>query len=82
MLSHKIDAIAVHVYGTSAQDFIDYVTDFHTTFGLYIWVTEFACQDFSGGTPCSLDDAFVFMREVTSWMDKTSFVDMYFAYGT
>jgi len=82
MLSHKINALAVHVYGTSAQDFIDYVTDFHQTFGYNIWVTEFACQDFSGGAPCSYDEAFTFMREVTSWMDKTSFVDTYFAYGT
>jgi len=82
MSSHKINALAVHVYGTSAQDFIDYVTDFHQTFGYNIWVTEFACQDFSGGTPRSYDDAFAFMREVTSWMDKTPFVDMYFAYGT
>lgn len=76
-----IDAVALHWYGTKYQDFIDYVTDFHQTFGYPVWITEFACQDFSGGTQCSYDEAFTFMREVTSWMDKTPFVVAYFAFG-
>jgi len=40
----QVDAIAIHWYGTDPQAFIVYVQDFHDTFGMNIWVTEFACQ--------------------------------------
>lgn len=36
--------MAAHIYATTAQEVIDYLTDLHTTFGMSIWVTEFACQ--------------------------------------
>ncbi|KAF9452042.1 glycoside hydrolase family 128 protein [Macrolepiota fuliginosa MF-IS2] len=77
----QVDAIALHWYGTDANEFIDYVTDFHTTFGKPIWVTEFACQDFSKNQQCSWDKVFSFMNTVTSWMDKTDYVQEYFAFG-
>ncbi|KAF8803704.1 hypothetical protein BYT27DRAFT_7108977 [Phlegmacium glaucopus] len=76
-----IDVVALHWYGTNAQAFIAYVTDFHTTFNRNIWVTEFACQDFAGGPQADQDQVFAFMKTVTSWMDSTSFVEKYFAFG-
>lgn len=77
----KVDAIALHWYGTDAKDFIAYVTDMHNTFNKPIWVTEFACQNFAGGAQCSWDQVFDFMRTVTSFMDGASFVQEYFAFG-
>jgi len=76
-----VDAIALHWYGTDAQDLIDYVTDMHNTFNKPIWVTEFACQNFSGGAQCTWDQVFSFMRKVTAFMDGASFVQEYFAFG-
>jgi len=77
-----VDALSVHYYGTTAKAFEDYITSFHTDFGLNIWVTEFACQNFSGsGGQCSKDDVWSFMTSVTSWMDQTSWVEAYFAFG-
>jgi hypothetical protein len=36
--------MAVHYYDVSAQGFIDYLNLWHDTFGLPIYVTEFADQ--------------------------------------
>lgn len=40
----QFDGIPIHYYDVTPQGFINYVTDFHTTFNLDIWPTEFACQ--------------------------------------
>ncbi|TFK43346.1 glycosyl hydrolase catalytic core-domain-containing protein [Crucibulum laeve] len=77
----SFDGLALHWYGTDAQEFIKYVTDFHTTFNLPIWVTEFACQNFSGGAQCTKDQVFSFMDTVTNFMDNSPFVAAYFAFG-
>ncbi|PPQ77341.1 hypothetical protein CVT25_010923 [Psilocybe cyanescens] len=76
-----INAVAVHWYGNSAQQFIQYVQKFHDTFGKDIWVTEFACQNFSGGAQCTQAEVQDFMDTVTSWMDSTSYVKGYMAFG-
>ncbi|KAG5648664.1 hypothetical protein DXG03_000010 [Asterophora parasitica] len=76
------DGVALHFYGTDPQVFIDYITDFHNTFNLPIWPTEFACQNFSGsGAQCSRDQVFGFMSKVKNFMDNTSWVAHYFAFG-
>jgi len=75
------DGLALHWYGTDAQAFITYVTDFHTTFGLDIWVTEFACLDFAGGPQADQGQIFAFMNTVTGWMDNTPWVAHYSAFG-
>lgn len=75
------DALALHYYGTSSQDFINHLTDYHNTFGLDIFVTEFACQNFGGGAQCSDSDVVAFMDTVTGFMDNTPWVKKYFAFG-
>jgi len=77
----SVDFIALHWYDVGAQNFIDYVTDFHNTFNLNIWVTEFACQNFNGGAQCSDSDVWNFMQTTTSWMDSTSWVERYAWFG-
>jgi len=78
----KFTASAYHFYGTKAEDFVTYVTTFHNTFNLPVWVTEFAAWDFSGQNPqLSQGEVDAFMQTVTEWMDNTSFVEQYFAYG-
>ena len=36
--------MALHWYGTDVGNFIAYINDYHYTFNLSVWVTEWACQ--------------------------------------
>jgi len=76
-----LDAIAVHYYDTNAQGLIDYVNDMHNTFGRNIWITEYACQNFGGGSQCSKDQVFAFTSKVTNFLDNAGFVEAYFPFG-
>jgi O-glycosyl hydrolase len=71
----------MHFYGTNAKDFISYVEDMHNTFGRNIWVTEFACQNFSGGQQSGQQEVTDFMKEVIDFMDGADYVQQYFAFG-
>jgi len=77
----KFDHMAAHSYATSAQETIDYLTDLHNTYGMSIWVTEFACQNFQGGAQCNEGQVFAFMTKLIQWMDATPWIDKYFYYG-
>lgn len=75
-------AVNVHFYGTSAANLIAHLKQFHDAFGLPIWVTEFACEDFSGrNQQCSAEEVKNFMDEATHFMDTTEWVQMYFWFG-
>jgi predicted metal-dependent hydrolase len=37
----------IHWYDVDPQNFIQYVENFHNEFGLDIWITEYACQNFT-----------------------------------
>jgi hypothetical protein len=76
------DAVAVHFYGTDPNAMIEYLVDMHNTFGVNIWPTEFACQNFSGGAQCSMDQVWKFFQTVKQWMEGQSWIDYYFAFGT
>lgn len=39
-----VDFVALHWYGINSTQFVEYLQDFHNTFQLPIWVTEWACQ--------------------------------------
>jgi len=76
-----VNAIAVHWYGTVAQEFIDYITDFHNTFGRPVWVTEYACQSFTNAPQCSDGQAADFLAQTTAFMDNAPWVEKYFYFG-
>ncbi|RDB22777.1 Alkali-sensitive linkage protein 1 [Hypsizygus marmoreus] len=76
------DGLAIHFYGTDPQSMISYLKEMHDAFGLPIWATEFACQNFSGsGKQCGKDDVFNWMNTLKNFMDNTSWVAHYFAFG-
>jgi len=75
------DHMAAHIYATDSQKVIDYLTDLHNTFGMSIWVTEFACHSFIGDQPCDANSVFTFMNNLIKWMDATPWIDKYFYYG-
>ncbi|KAG6885348.1 hypothetical protein C0993_002824 [Termitomyces sp. T159_Od127] len=75
------DGLAVHFYGTDPQAFIDHLNDMHATFNLPIWVTEYACQSFSGGAQCDEGQVWNWMKTTKTFMDNTPWVTAYFAFG-
>eukprot|EP00753_Platysulcus_tardus_P017719 PLAT6468.1.p1 GENE.PLAT6468.1~~PLAT6468.1.p1 ORF type:complete len:401 (+),score=-6.10 PLAT6468.1:124-1203(+) len=75
------DALAMHWYDVSADAFIAYVEDFHNTFNLPIWVTEYACQNFNGGAQCSDSEIASFMAQTTNFMDGADYVQAYMWFG-
>ncbi|KAI0719820.1 hypothetical protein C8T65DRAFT_34877 [Cerioporus squamosus] len=78
----NVDFIAMHHYGTSAQDFISNIENYHNTFGKPIWVTEWACEDFnSGSNACSSSAAASFMQSTQAFLDSTSYVQRYAWFG-
>jgi len=75
-----VDGLALHFYGLDAQDLITYATDMHDTFELPIYITEYACQDFSGqGKKC--DNANNFITTIKNWADETSWLVMHAPFG-
>ncbi|KAF9520385.1 glycoside hydrolase family 128 protein [Hydnum rufescens UP504] len=77
-----VDFLAVHYYGNTAEGLISYLEKFWQTFGIPIWLTEFACQDFTGkNNQCDSGQVWAFMETATSWMDSTDYVHAYFAFG-
>jgi len=79
----SISAVAAHWYGMDPQNFIEHITDYHNRFGLNVWVTEFACQNF--GPPelgqCSTDQIWALMKVATEFMDNTPWVEKYCWFG-
>ncbi|EJD07367.1 glycoside hydrolase [Fomitiporia mediterranea MF3/22] len=75
------DFIALHWYDINATQFQLYLEDFHNTFNLPIWVTEWADQNFNNGPQPSSSDVFSFLNQTQSFMDATEWVERYAWYG-
>jgi hypothetical protein len=77
-----VDAIAFHAYTTDAQSVIDYATQLHDTYGLDIWITEFADQNYSGtGSQATMDEVWSFASTMVSFVDNTSWIKAAFPFG-
>ncbi|TRM68284.1 glycosyl hydrolase catalytic core-domain-containing protein [Schizophyllum amplum] len=75
------DAQAVHWYDIDADNFIDYVTDYHDRFGHPVFVTEFADQNFNGGAQASMDEIWAFKAAVTPFLESNDWILGYFPFG-
>jgi len=78
MVGEKPDFIAIHWYGVDINDFKNYAIRTHEMFGRPIWITEYACTDFSYQRGC---DVWAFTQEATNWMDQQSWIEAYFQFG-
>lgn len=77
-----VDHVATHWYGTDAEAFIGHLQTYHNAFGRPIWVTEYACQDFSGrNQQCGRDKTFAFLDRTQGFMDSTPWVFRYAYFG-
>ncbi|KAJ1311325.1 hypothetical protein OPQ81_009820 [Rhizoctonia solani] len=77
----QFDFIALHWYGTSIDAFKAYVDNWYKTFGKPLIISEYACQDFSGGPQCSQSQTETFHYTMASWFDQHEGVAMYAPFG-
>ncbi|KIM26569.1 glycoside hydrolase family 128 protein [Serendipita vermifera MAFF 305830] len=78
----SVDFVALHYYGTNATTMINYITDFHETFQLPIWVTEWACQDFTPeDEQCDQEHTSLYMNITQTFMESTDWVERYSWFG-
>jgi hypothetical protein len=69
-------------YYVNSTQFESYLIDFHNTFMLPLWVTEWACQNYNDlNAQCSQADVYLFMAETQSFMDNTEWVERYAWFG-
>jgi hypothetical protein len=73
-----VDVYAIHWYGTNPAELIEYVKKWHDTFQKPIWVTEFACHDFTYRSSCS--DVHAFARAVRDGFNSLPYVEHYFPF--
>ncbi|KDN43784.1 glycoside hydrolase family 128 protein, partial [Tilletiaria anomala UBC 951] len=77
----KIDADAVHYYGTNPDTAIKYIKDWHQTFGKDIWITEIGCMNFDGSGPPTLGQAYDFLKRTSNFADDADYVKGYAYYA-
>lgn len=77
----KFDGVGVHWYDTTAQKFKDYLNLWHDTFGMDLYVTEYAVQNFNGGPQASMDQIWAFHKEVGPWMNSQPWVAVHMPFG-
>ena len=78
---NAIDAVAVHYYDTSVSKFQKYVEKWHDRYRKPVWVTEYACQNFNGGSQCSQSKARSFHTTMAKWFDEQDYVEAYSPFG-
>ncbi|KIM72213.1 glycoside hydrolase family 128 protein [Piloderma croceum F 1598] len=77
-----VDFIALHWYDVNATAFQVYLENFHATFQLPLWVTEWTCQNYNNvNAQCSLSDIVEFMNQTQLFMDQSTFVERYAWFG-
>jgi hypothetical protein len=76
-----VDYLAIHYYSPDVEHFKRYVDEVHGTFGLPVWVTEFACTRWDPLNPCSEEEVCSFMNEAISFLENADFVERYAWFG-
>ncbi|KAI0771923.1 glycosyl hydrolase catalytic core-domain-containing protein [Trametes elegans] len=77
-----VDFMSLHWYNVNSTAFVEYLQDYHDTFQKPVWVTEWACQNFSDENgQCSLQDIVNLMNATQTFMDSTHWVERYAWFG-
>ncbi|KAJ2926631.1 hypothetical protein H1R20_g10461, partial [Candolleomyces eurysporus] len=79
----NFDFLVLHHYGWNATHFINYVTDMYQTFQKPVWVTEWACHDFSttNQRTCTAEQVSSYLNTTQSWLDSNPWVERYAWFG-
>ncbi|KAL5531485.1 hypothetical protein ACEPAG_4362 [Sanghuangporus baumii] len=75
------DFVALHWYDVNATQFQLYLEDFHDTFQLPIWVTEWADHNFNGDDQPSFEEVVAFLNQTQGFMDATDWIERYAWFG-
>lgn len=75
-----IDFLVVHWYGLQFKDMRGFLEDMHTTYGLPIWLNEFACTRMGNGE-ITVAEVEGFMREALPWLDACPWIERYAYFG-
>ena len=76
----EIDFLVVHWYGPHFSDMRPFLEDMHQSYGLPLWVNEFACSTMGNGES-SVGEVEAFMREAVRWLDNCEWVERYAYFG-
>jgi hypothetical protein len=76
-----VSGIATHYYGTDIEEFKSYVTYWHTTYNLPVYVTEYADQDFNGGPQATMDEIWAFMTAATEFANSNDWLKAHCWFG-
>lgn len=77
----EIDFVSAHWYGPTMTLFESQMTALNTSFGLPVWVTEFACTNWDVSTNPSASAISTFMSDSIAWMKTQSFIARYAWFG-
>lgn len=81
--------VADDQYDLNAGDFTNHLKDAHAEYGLPLWITEYAVQNFSyvpagfeeGAKQASYVDIQIFMDVTHAFMESVDWVQRYFWFG-
>ncbi|OAP56802.1 hypothetical protein AYL99_08914 [Fonsecaea erecta] len=79
--AHEMDFLVVHWYGPHFADMRAFLEDMHATYGLPLWVNEFACSTMGNGEAASVDEVEAFIKEAVPWLDACDWVERYAYFG-
>ncbi|CAK5263082.1 unnamed protein product [Mycena citricolor] len=77
----KVGGIAVHYYGTDIEDFKNYVTYWHTTYNLPVYITEYADQDFNNGPQADMGQIWAFLQAATQFANENDWIHAHCWFG-
>lgn len=78
--AHEIDFLVLHWYGPHFGDMRNFLEDMHRTYGLPVWVNEFACSSMGNGE-ASAQQVETFMREAIPWLESCPWIERYAYFG-
>ncbi len=77
-----IDFLVLHWYGLHFADMQAFLEDMHATYGLPVWINEFACSRMGqGGEEASADEIEDFLRQALPWLDQCEWIERYAYFG-
>lgn len=75
-----IDFLVVHWYGPDFSGLKKYLEDMRQTYGLSIWLNEFACSRLGGESPTS-EEVQNFLKAAIPWLDDCEWIERYAYFG-
>ncbi|KEF61789.1 uncharacterized protein A1O9_03359 [Exophiala aquamarina CBS 119918] len=72
--------LVVHWYGLLFKDMRVFLEDMRATYGLPVWVNEFACTRMGDGE-ASVPEVEAFIREALPWLDACPWIERYAYFG-